>query len=222
MSRSGSTFVAPLVSSFTRFKPSAVATVAALLALGACGGGSGGSDNAASSVVRTALQGGWSADCRSVNDELSSRRFLDIEGLEATQSALFYVGNNECSGDLIFSIVSGTSFAFPAGTTDTSTGLAQHLNITFNDTVANSTPALDARLALEGSSFEALMQENFGITDTANVGADVLGLVSPLFTLVRVDDDGLQLGDNESNQGIDEETRLTELSQDASNIFSRQ
>ena len=152
----------------------------------------------------------------------SSRESLVFEGSSVELTGIFYVGSETCSNGSIFTLVTDSSFTLPEGTTDTVLGPAQHIDIVTNSVEANSSAALDAQLALDNMmTFEQLLQNQFQIPDPSNISPQSVGLESPLFSLALVDVDTLYLGDDDSNQGTSPETRLTELSQDVGDVFTR-
>lgn len=220
-------------------RPSNVLTAAHFTTLAACGGGSTDTDDtssqpaiqaaipAAPETTQTSattlddLQGNWESDCELLNSDLSNKNQIVFDGLAATRTGQFFVGSDDCSSDLVFSIESSITHTLGTATSETPLGIAQHVEIVYNNTVASSSELLDAQLALENSSFDTLMQENFGVTDTSSISPESLGIVSPAFSIIMVDEDKLYFGANDSNQGVDEETRLTELDTDTGQVFSR-
>ena len=191
----------------------------AILALAACGGGG---SSTSESGAQGSIQGEWQAECEVLADGLSSRESLAFEGSSVELTGIFYVGSETCSNGSIFTLVTDGSFTLPGGTTDTALGPAQHIDIETNSVEANSSPALDAQLALDDMmTFEQLLQNQLQIADTSNISPQSVGLESPFFSLILVDVDTLHLGDGDSNQGTSPETRLTELSQDVGDVFTR-
>lgn len=198
---------------------SGLLTGAVMLAVAACSSDSdSGSDD---TTFASALQGDWQAACDVLQDDLSSRSTVTFDGSEVQRSEIFYVGNNNCNSGTIFNLLANATFTLPGSTSTTDAGDAQHITIETTTIEATSTQTLDALLALQGITFEQLLQDELGIADASNITPESAGLVTPLFSLALIEGDTLYFGDSESNQGTDEETRLTTLDQDPASIFER-
>ena len=196
---------------------------AAVLTLAACSSDSDSGTGTGTSITTSvsALQGSWQAACDAVRDDLSVRSSLVFDGSAVERSDIFYVGNNSCSSGTIFNLVADATFSLPDGTTATDQGDAQHIDIDINNVTATSTQTLDALLALQGISFDQLLQNELGIAEPGNITPESVGFISPLFTLTLIEGDTLFFGDSDSNQGTEAETRLTTLDDDPAVIYER-
>ncbi len=196
---------------------------AAVLTLAACSSDSDSGTGTGTSITTSvsALQGSWQAACDAVRDDLSVRSSLLFDGSAVERSDIFYVGNNSCSSGTIFNLVADATFSLPGGTTATDQGDAQHIDIDINNVTATSTQTLDALLALQGISFDQLLQNELGIAQPGNITPESVGFISPLFTLTLIEGDTLFFGDSDSNQGTEAETRLTTLDDDPAVTYER-
>jgi len=203
----------------TLLQGSAVATAVTLLA--SCGG-SGGSSDPALGAALTGIEDQWTSQCFQVSSELSGINELTITADGYDQNTLFFVNSTTCSGQLIFLLDSEATYSLGAGSTITPEGVAGHIDINFGTITATATTALDALLALANTSFAELLSTQLNVGDANNINPEDLGLPSTLFSLIRVDGDTLMRGELGSNQGSSAETRLTELSTDNADTFTRQ
>lgn len=195
--------------------------------LSACGGGSGGSggssdDLSLAAALPDSIIGTWQSACFVVSDGLSARNQLDIDTTAFNRSTLLFANSNECAGQLNYLLDITGLYTQSGDSTQTGSGVAQHIDIDITDIEGNSTPSLNAQLALEGSSIGGFLQETIGISDTDNIQPEEIGLAATTFSLIMVENDVLRIGDNNSNTGDSPETRLTELSAESQVIFTRQ
>ena len=193
----------------------------AIIALSACGGSGSSAQPEAAAALSDSIEGTWHSNCYVVTFDLSARNQLDFTENTLSFSTLFFQDSEVCTGDLNFQQSASGIFSFPGGTTQTGDTTARHIDILYTDATAESTPEFDAFLALSGQTAVDFADEVLDIRDINNV--DPLEVVqnSQSFTLLGLTNGVLTLGDNRSNAGDSPETRLTELSDLSSDIYTR-
>ena len=200
-----------------------LAIMSALLT--ACGGGSSSSSSSSEPGLGAALaetiEGRWQSACYVVADQVSVTDQLEFDGINFEKLSLYYADSEECSGQANLVLTVDGNYVQPGGTTQTSSGDAQHINFNISEIETIHTPALEAFLALSSTTVDEFASQQLGINDLQNPQPQDLGISSPYFSLFTVEDGQLILGDRNSNSGTSEETRLTELSDDSSGIFNR-
>ncbi len=192
-----------------------------MLSMAACSSGGSSSSSDSNSAVQGNIDGEWQTACESLPDNQSIRELLEFTGSTLESTNIFYIGSDSCSTGNIFTVTITGEFSLPGGTTDTALGAAQHIDIEVGSINANSSQPLEAQLALQNMTFEQLLETELAISNPSNINPQILGIQSPLFSLILADGDTLYLGDDQSNQGNSPETRLTELGQDVSVIYTR-
>lgn len=190
----------------------------------ACGGGSsssGSSEPGLGAALTATIEGSWQSECYVVGDMLSARDQLEFDGINYQQLTLFFAASEDCGGQLNFLLTSDGNYVLPGATTQTGTRLAEHININITDIQSTATPALEAFLAIDNNTVADFASQQLGLTNLQNLQPQDLGISSPYFSLVAIEDGRLYVGDRESNSGDSAETRLTELSTDPRGNFSR-
>jgi len=192
--------------------------------LSACGGGSGSSDGEPTigAALPESIEGSWQTACFVVSDGLSARNQLEIDDTAFNRSTLLFANSNECAGQLNYLLDITGVYSLPGGSTQTGTAVAQHIDIDIADIEGNSTPSLNAQLALLGTNLDDFLMDTIGISDVDDIQPEEIGLSSTTFSLIAVENGVLSIGDNNSNAGDSPETRLTELSTESQVVFSRQ
>ncbi len=192
--------------------------------LSACGGSSGGSDDepAFGAALPESIVGSWQTACFVVTDGLSARNLLEVGTTAFNRSTLLYANTDVCAGQLNYLVSITGTYSLPGESTQTGTAVAQHIDIAITDIEGNSTPSLNAQLALVGSNLDDFLLETIGISDSNDIQPEEIGLTSTTFSLIAVENGVLSIGDNNSNTGDSPETRLTELSTESQVVFTRQ
>ena len=180
--------------------------------LSACGGGSsGGSDGepAIGAALPESIEGSWQTACFVVSDGLSARNQLEIGDTAFDRSTLLFANSNECAGQLNYLLNITGVYSLPGGSTQTGTAVAQHIDIDITDIEGNSTPSLNAQLALVGTNLDDFLLDTIGISDANDIQPEEIGLSSTTFSLIAVENGVLSIGDNNSNAGAVSYTHLT-------------
>ncbi len=200
------------------------------IVLAACGGGSESASNSTSSTasepglgaaLSESIEGRWQSECYLVGDQVSVSDQIEFDGVNYEQLSLFYADSETCNGQLNLVLTIDGNYVTTGGTTQTSTVTAQHINLSATDIDIISTPALEAFLALSGTTVDEFANQQLGIANLQNPQPQDLGISSPFFSLFAIEDGQLRMGDTSSNSGSSAETRLTELTEDGSGTFNR-
>jgi len=165
------------------------------LGLGALGLVACGSDDGISVDPRIAdIQGSWiEDDCYSRQSGYTFRTEATVRGTDLTLGEVQYYNSAACGGNFTISINGYATLAPLDETTQTESGAANNIDVSYRSADITASPEMNALLASQGTTLQDLLTP-LGFSDISNVPISAVSDLEQLYTIYLVTDGSLRIG----------------------------